>query len=411
MDAIITVPFGYLLDFLYRLTTNYGVALILFAIIVRLVLLPINAKSRKSMMKMTRLQPRIQEINEKYANDEQKKNEAIKKLQDEEGASMGCGGCLWSLVPMLILFPLYTIIRQPLQFMLHESAETVAAVVDVIKTAAPELFATSNAAYEQVIAVRHLPDFLAEIQAAGITLSESTLAGLNFDFLGIDLGSIPTWNVFDASWAWDWAHIGLLLIPVLSAGTQVLSMWISQKANNSLVTDKNGVQDKETAEKSQAAQTTNMMMWMMPLMSLWIGFSVPGALSLYWLIGSLCMMIENPLMTNHYRKIYDAEDAERLKRHMEQEAAEAEKERVRAERRAANPEGQLGNMSKKKQQQKKQAEAEAARAAAAKEYAAKHGIVIEEEEDENKPLSGIADRPWCKGRAYDPNRYSHPTEE
>ena len=161
MDAIITVPFGYLLDFLYRLTTNYGVALILFAIIVRLVLLPINAKSRKSMMKMTRLQPRIQEINEKYANDEQKKNEAIKKLQDEEGASMGCGGCLWSLVPMLILFPLYTIIRQPLQFMLHESAETVAAVVDVIKTAAPHLFTAGNAGYDQVIAVRHLPDFLA----------------------------------------------------------------------------------------------------------------------------------------------------------------------------------------------------------------------------------------------------------
>ena len=410
MDAIITVPFGYLLDFLYRFTTNYGVALILFAIIVRLVLLPINAKSRKSMMKMSRLQPRIQEINEKYANDEQKKNEAIKKLQDEEGASMGCGGCLWSLVPMLILFPLYTVIRQPMQFMLHESAETVAAVIDVMKTAAPELFASSNAAYAEIIAVRNLPDFLAEIQAAGITLNESTMAGLNFDFLGIDLGSVPTWNVFDAAWVWDWAHIGLLLIPVLSAGSQVLSMWISQKANNSLVTDKNGVQDKETAEKSQANQSSQMMMWMMPLMSLWLGFSVPGALSLYWLIGSLCMMIENPIMTQHYRKIYDAEDAERLKRHMEQEALEAEKERVRAERRAANPEGQVGNMSKKKQQQKKQAEAEAARAAAAKEYAAKHGIAVEDEE-EKKTMSGIADRPWCKGRAYDPNRYSNPTEE
>ena len=410
MDAIITVPFGYLLDFLYRLTSNYGVALIIFAITVRLVLLPINAKSRKSMMKMSRLQPRIQEINEKYAHDEQKKNEAIKKLQDEEGASMGCGGCLWSLVPMLILFPLYTVIREPLVYMLHETAETAAAVINVIKTADPSLFTGANAAYDQIIAVRHLPEFLEEIQAAGITLNESTLAGLNFDFLGVDLGMIPSYNIFDATWAWDWAHIGLLLIPVLSAGSQVLSMWISQKTNNSLVTDKNGVQDKETAEKSQSAQTTNMMMWMMPLMSLWLGFSVPGALSLYWLIGSVCMMIENPIMTNHYRKIYDAEDAERLKRHMEAEALEAEKERIRAERRAANPEGQIGNMSKKKQQQKKQAEAEAARTAAAKEYAAKHGIVVEEEEGP-KPMSGIAERPWCKGRAYDPDRYSNPTEE
>ena len=411
MDAIITVPFGYLLDFLYRFTSNYGVALILFAIIVRLVLLPINAKSRQSMMKMSRLQPRIQEINEKYAHDEQKKNEAIKKLQDEEGASMGCGGCLWSLVPLLILLPLYTIIRQPLQFMLHETAETVTAVIEVMKNAAPDLFAGNNAAYDQIIAVRHLPDFLAEIQAAGITLGDAALAGLNFDFLGIDLGKVPEFNVFADTWSWDWAHIGLFLIPVLSAGSQVLSMWISQQTNNSVVTDKNGLQDKETAEKSQAAQTTNTMMWMMPLMSLWLGFSVPGALSLYWLIGSVIMMIENPLMTAHFRKIYDEEDALRLQRHLEEEAMEAEKERIRAERRAANPEGQLGNMSKKKQQQKKQAEADAARAAAAKEYAAKHGIVMEEEEEGNKPLSGIAERPFCKGRAYDPNRYSNSTEE
>ncbi len=409
MDAIITVPFGYLLDFLYRFTTNYGVALILFAIIVRLVLLPINAKSRKSMMKMSRLQPRIQEIQQKYANDEKKQQEAIKKLQDEEGATMGCGGCLWSLVPMLILFPLYTVIRQPMQFMLHESAETVAAVIDVIKTADPSLF-TSNNYYDQLIAVRHLPEFMTEIQAAGITLNEHTLAGLNFDFLGIDLGMIPSFNIFAPEWVWDWAHIGLLLIPVLSAGSQVLSMWISQKTNNSLVTDKNGIQDKETAEKSQANQSSQMMMWMMPLMSLWLGFSVPAALSLYWLMGSLVMMIENPVMTKHYRKIYDAEDAERLKRHMEEEALEAEKERIRAERRAANPEGQIGNMSKKKLQKKLQAEQDAAKAAAAREYAAKRGIVIEEEE-ENKPLSGIADRPWCKGRAYDPDRYSNPTEE
>ena len=410
MDAIITVPFGYLLDFLYRFTNNYGVALILFAVIVRLVLLPINAKSRKSMMKMSRLQPRIQEIQKKYANDQQKQNEAIQKLQDEEGASTGCGGSIWSLIPMLILFPLYSIIRMPLQYMLHETAETATAVVEVIKNAAPDLFTAANAAYDQVIAVRHLPDFLADIQAAGITLNESTLAGLNFEFLGVDLGKIPSYNVFAADWAWDWAHIGLLLIPVLSAGTQVLSMWISQKANNSLITNDKGIQDKEAAEKSQANQTTNMMMWMMPLMSLWIGFSVPGALSLYWLIGSVAMMIENPLMTNHYRKIYDAEDAERLKRHMEAEALEAEKERVRAERRAANPEGQTQNMSKKKLQQKKLAETEAAKAAAAKEYAAKHGIVLEEEE-EKTTLSGIPDRPWCKGRAYDPDRYSNSTEE
>ena len=126
---IIRVPFGYILDWLYQLTSNYGVSLILFAIIVRLVLIPVNAKSKKGMMKMSRLQPRIQAIKDKYPNDQQKQNEAIQALQKEEGATMGCGGCLWSLVPLFIMLPLYHVVRQPIQYMLHESAEAADAIV------------------------------------------------------------------------------------------------------------------------------------------------------------------------------------------------------------------------------------------------------------------------------------------
>ena len=95
---------------------------------------------------------------------------------------------------------------------------------------------------------------------------------------------------------------------------------------------------------------------------------------------------------------------------MEAEAIEAEKERIRAERRAANPDGITTNTSKKKLRQQQQREEDAAKAAAAKEYAAKKGIVIEEEV-ENTALSGIPERPYCKGRAYDPNRYSADTTE
>ena len=94
---------------------------------------------------------------------------------------------------------------------------------------------------------------------------------------------------------------------------------------------------------------------------------------------------------------------------MEQDAIEAEKERIRAERRAANPDGITDNTSKKKLQKKQQQAEEAAKAAAKKEYDAKKGIV-EEEPEEKKTLSGIAERPYCKGRAYDPNRYNN-TEE
>ena len=187
-------------------------------------------------------------------------------------------------------------------------------------------------------------------------------------------------------------------------------MLISQKTNESVITNEKGVQDKEAAENSQTAQQTKSMMLMMPLMTLWIGFTVSAGLSVYWFIGGLVRMISDPIMTKHYRKIYDEEDAIRLQRAMEQEALEAEKERIRAERRAANPEGQTQNTSKKKLQKKLQQEEDAAKAAAAKEYAAKKGIVVEEEV-EKTCMSGIPSRPYCKGRNYDPNRYATDSTE
>ena len=408
LTDLVTVPFGWLLNQLYGLLGNYGLAMILFAFLVQMILLPITMKSKKSMMKMSRLQPRIQEIQRKYADDKQKQNEAIQKLQQEEGASMGCGGCLWSLVPLLILIPLFTVIREPIRYLLGESPENIETILKVIGEANEGLF-NSARGYDQVIAAQYIPQYAAQIRAAIPGIAESTLQGINFDFLGINLGDMPQFNVF--KWAvWDWAHIGLFLVPVLSAGSQVLQMLISQKTNNSVITDEKGVQDKETAEKSQAAQQSKMMMWMMPLMSLWIGFTVPAGLSLYWFVGGVVRTVQDTILTKHYRKIYDAEDAERMKRYQEQQAIEAEKERIRAERRAANPDGITTNTSKKKLQQKQKEDQAAARAAAEAEYLAKKGIA-QEAEEEKKTLSGISDRPNCKGRAYDPNRYNSTEEE
>ena len=296
MTKIITVPFGWLLGQLYHLTGNYGIAMIIFALAVQTVLLPIRAKSKKSMMKMSRLQPRIQEIQRKYANDQQKQNEAIQKLQQEEGASMGMGGCLWGLVPMLILIPLFTVIRQPMLYILGESAEVTQQIIDVIKAANADLF-SGHVAYEQVIAAGAIPQYAAEIQAAIPGISPDTLAGINFNFLGINLGAIPQFNVFASTWVWDWAHIGLFLIPVVSAGSQLLQMLVSQKTNDSVITNEKGVKDEEVAKNSQTAQSNKMMMWMFPLMSLWIGFTVSAGLSLYWFIGGVYSMISDAIMT------------------------------------------------------------------------------------------------------------------
>ena len=409
LSNLVTVPFGWLLGVLYDLTSNYGVAMILFALAVNAVLLPINAKSKKSMMKMSRLQPRIQEIQRKYANDQQKQNEAMQQLQREEGASMGMGGCLWSFIPLFILFPLFTVIREPITYILGESAEITAQIIEVIKAASPELFSSARAGgyYDQVIAASAIAQHASALSAAIPGISAETLAGINFDFIGINLGAIPSWKI----WAWDafnWANIGAFLIPMVSAASQVLQMMISQKSNDSVITNEKGVQDKEMAANSQTAQSNKMMMWMMPIMSLWIGFTVSAGLSLYWFIGGVFRMISDPIMTAHYRKVYDAEDAIKLQRALEADRLEAEKERVRAERRAANPEGQTQNTSKKKLQKQQLAEEAAAKAAAKRAYDEAKGIFVEEEAKDGC-MSGIPSRPYCKGRNYDPNRYN--TEE
>ena len=261
---------------------------------------------------------------------------------------------------------------------------------------------------DQVVAASAISQYSSEIAAAIPNVSADTLAGINFDFFGINLGAIPQFNIFAATWVWDWAHIGAFLIPCLSAGSQVLQMWISQKGNDSVITDENGLQDKETAAKSQTAQTNKTMMFMMPIMSLWIGFTVSAALSVYWFIGGVFRMITDPIMTKRYRKLYDEEDAARLQKAMERDRIEAEKERVRAERRAANPDGITANTSKKKLQKQHRELEEAEKAAAAKEYAAKKGVV--EEEEESTVMSGIPSRPYCKGRNSDPNRYASSEE-
>ena len=410
MFDIITVPFGWLMMQLYQLTQNYGVALIIFGILVKVVLLPVTAKSKKSTMKMSRMQPRIKAIQQKYANDQQKQAQAMQALYKEEGVSM-LGGCLWGLVPLLILIPLYSVVREPLVYMLGFSEEHATGILNALAPLDPNTFSATNY-YAQMAAAQQLPnylqnpEFLDAIKTAGIEISEFAAQGVNFSFLGIDLGAEPA---IITGFTFTWAFLGLALMPLLSAGSQMVSVLISNKLNNSVVTNDRGVYDKETAESSQTNKTSKTMMWIMPLMSLWIGFNMPAAMSLYWLIQGVVGTVMDIGLTKHYRKIYDAEDAIKLQHAMEKEREEAEKERIRAERRAQNPDGITENTSKKKLQQAKKAEEEAAKAAAAKEYAIKKGL---EQEDTEKKPNVPGDRPNSRGRAYDPNRYnSSSTEE
>ena len=390
LSDLIRVPFGYLLDWLYTFTNNYGLALILFSLIVKLVLLPMSVKSKKSMLKMSRLSPQVKALEAKYGDDKQKYQLAVQQMYKEEGVSMG-GGCLWSFIPLLILLPLYYVIREPITYMMHNSRSISEAIVAFLQASGENL--GKNAYYAQLAAAGHIGDYMEELKSLAVT-ANANLQAMNFQFLGIDLAGIPSFRFWECE---GWGEIGLFLIPVVSAGLQAASMWISQKMNNQVATNADGEQDADAAKA--ANQTNATMMLMMPLMSLWIGFSMPAAISIYWIAQAVFGAVQDYFLTKHYRKVYDEEDAVKQEIAAKRRAEEAEKERQRALRREQNPDGITDNVSKKKiRQQEKEAAEKAAKA-----YEARKNPV--QESEEKKPLSGDPERPYSRGRAYDPAHY------
>ena len=390
ISDLIRVPFGYLLDWLYTFTNNYGLALILFSLIVKLVLLPMSVKSKKSMLKMSRLSPQVKALEAKYGDDKQKYQLAVQQMYKEEGVSMG-GGCLWSFIPLIILLPLYYVIREPITYMMHNSRSVSEAIVAFLQASGENL--GKNSYYAQLAAAGHIGDYMDELKALAVT-ANANLQAMNFQFLGIDLSGIPSFRFWECE---GWGEIGLFLIPVVSAGLQAASMWLSQKMNNQVATNADGEQDADAAKA--ANQTNATMMLMMPLMSLWIGFSMPAAISIYWIAQAVFGAVQDYFLTKHYRKVYDEEDAVKQEIAAKRRAEEAEKERQRALRREQNPDGITDNVSKKKiRQQEKEAAEKAAKA-----YEARKNPV--QESEEKKPLSGDPERPYSRGRAYDPAHY------
>lgn len=126
---VICIPFAWLVRVFYELTGSYGVAIILFTLVLKLILLPLQMKSKKSMMRMSRMSGRMQEIQKKYANNQAKMSEEMQKLYAEEGVNP-MSGCLWSFLPLPILIALYSIIRQPITHFMMLSEETMYSIIN-----------------------------------------------------------------------------------------------------------------------------------------------------------------------------------------------------------------------------------------------------------------------------------------
>lgn len=393
MLKTIAIPFGMLLLWLYNWTGNYGVAVILFALVVKLIMLPFQLKSKKSMMRTSRMTPKLKELEKKFGNDQQRYQMEVQKFYKEEGVSP-MSGCLWTLLPFPILIALYQAIRFPLTTMMRVPEELMAEG-GAIFTKMQELgynlanYSTGRnaVAYEQIFQSQFITEHFGDFAALSGQLQE-----LSYQFLGMNLGMVP--KIFP--WNWDptmmGAELGLFLIPIVSA----LLSWLSMKISNA--------SNPQAAAQNQQMQTMNLMM---PLMSLWICFTMPAILGIYWIAQSVFSVIQDVLLTRIFNKQLDIEDAERLEREKaraaELEAKRAETERLKAEGKTTENK----NTSKKKKQAaaaQKEAERKAAEMRAEREAKRRARGIAEEE----IPDSQVGNRRYARGRAYVADRYTNP---
>lgn len=273
--------FGYILNFIYELVKNYGLAIIIFSVLLKLVLLPLSIKQQKTMKKTAKIQKKVKELQEKYKNDQMKMNQEMMDLYKKENLSP-FSGCLSSIIQIVLLFAMFGLVRSPLTYMKKIDTDTLNNYVVEIKQEVGENSISRN--YPQISILKYVSTHKTE---------EDPLY-INMDFFGLDLSNIPQEN-----WQ-DWT---VYIIPVLYVLTTMISMKITTKmtgANtkkediieikNEEEKDKN--KDKEPDPQDMAAQMNKSMSWFMPIMSVSIAIIAPLGLALYWLVNNILMIAE-----------------------------------------------------------------------------------------------------------------------
>ena len=331
----ICVPFAWLTRLFYSLTGSYGLALILFTLVVKLVILPFQLKGKKSMLRMNRMQGKMKDIQTRYANNKQRQQEEMANLYAQEGVNP-MSGCLWSFLPFPILIALYAIIRQPLRYLMGLSVDTISAITD----AATKLGYTvaeggQAAAYEQIYLAKFVHQNWDSFQG-----QFDGLINLDYNFLGMDLASQGS-QLFKQITTGGWPVIGVLLLPVIATALQFLMTLISMKATG-----------------NAAGSQGKMMMYLMPLVTLWMGYILPAALCVYWIANTAFATIQEQVLNKYFNKILDREetDKERAKREARAAKMMASRERMLQQQQQYEKSKSGNNNNKKKNQAAKKPE-------------------------------------------------------
>lgn len=291
---IINKPLGFILEFLAKLVGgNFAASVFIFTFLINLVLIPLNIKSQKSTVQQTRIKPKLDELKKRFGDDKQKFAEAQQKLYQEEGVSMS-GGCLPMILRLVLMMSIYYLITQPLTYLMNVSSDTISAAIKALN-----LNAKTGNELQIINAVKSGKYVSKEISEG--------LKNINFNLFGINLTQTPkfSFDIFnDAQLIW--------LIPIGAFLSQMLMSVVSmiiQKKNN-----------------PEAPSMAGMMLTM-PLISLFIGFGLPGGVGFYWICSSLVGGLVQSLIQIAYgpHKMLSRERAKELSKQCDYEIKKMEK--------------------------------------------------------------------------------------
>ena len=300
--GFISELFGYVLNALYNLISNYGIAIIIFSVLLRLILIPITIKQQKTMKKSNEMQQEMKNIQAKYKNNPEKLNQETMELYKREGLSP-FSGCFTAILQLLIILSVFWLVSQPLTYMkrvqnseIYKEYKT-AVEGDSSKSSYKEIAIINKASEDYQNIINELKnenvENREELENRKAQLEELRI---NMEFLGLDLSKVPTQSLN------DWK---VYIIPVLYVITSFISIRITTKTQISK--SKNG--EEKAPELESMEQMNKSMSYMMPIMSISIAVIAPLGLALYWLVSNILMIVERLVINKFMSSKEEKENA------------------------------------------------------------------------------------------------------
>lgn len=301
--------FGYILNFFYELTSNYGIAIIIFSVLLRLILIPITIKQQTTMKKSAKMQEKMKEIQTKYKNNPEKLNQETIELYKTEKMSP-FSGCFSAILQLLIILSVFWMVSQPLTYMKKVDKQVIADY----KTKITEENEGQRATYPEIQIISKIEseyqEISKELENENIENREELETKkenlekmrINMEFLGLDLSKVPTQNLGD---------FRVYVIPVLYVLTSFISIKITTMAQKKVNKKKDViVQEKDSSDEmlDSMQQMNNSMLYMTPIMSISIAVIAPLGLALYWLISNILMIVERLIINKFIGSKEEEED-------------------------------------------------------------------------------------------------------